>query len=118
MPSAQPNYLFRFYMGQIVLSPIVREAVSTSEQFAAFVDESLNYHAHCDWGSISPRIWDKNELAIREGDRIYSMYGCASLIDLPGDDLLCIITTADRSATFVCAACEETDIDLALVAPQ
>lgn len=56
----------------------------------------LRRHIHGDWGDVSKDDAEENELSIREGFRIWSVY---NLPENPTSDRLYIITEADRSAT-------------------
>ncbi len=60
----------------------------------ALIAELLCRHAAGDWGDIDARDRKENELAVREGLRIFSAY------DTP-QGRLWIITEADRSSTCI-----------------
>ncbi len=52
----------------------------------------LDRHAAGDWGEIAPEDRGLNERAVRDGDRVLSIYHV-------GTGRVCVITEADRSAT-------------------
>jgi hypothetical protein len=58
--------------------------------------ELLSRHVAGDWGELCEEDQNANELALREGSRIFSAYG-------PQDSAarLWVITEADRSATTI-----------------
>lgn len=57
--------------------------------------DALRRHARGDWGDLSPEDREENELSIREGFRIFSVYH-----DRNGTKFW-VITEADRSVTTV-----------------
>ena len=84
---AVPNA--KFPLGQIV---ITRNAADRLDAVA--VTEGLRRHASGDWGDICPEDRKENELSLKEGFRLLSVYGT-------GEQRFWIITEADRSVTTV-----------------
>ena len=80
----------RFPLGRVVATPNVLKAVSKTEIFAA-----LQRHQNCDWGDVSPDDKKTNDNAVRNGDRLFSVYHSKS------GTKFWIITEWDRSATTV-----------------
>jgi hypothetical protein len=79
-----------FPLGQTV---ITRNALNTLDQQSVL--ESLTRHANCDWGNVSEGDREENNLSLKEGFRLFSVYS-----DSRGQKFW-IITEADRSATTV-----------------
>jgi hypothetical protein len=84
---AVPNA--KFPLGQIV---ITRNAADRLDAVA--VAESLRRHASGDWGEVCPEDARENELSLKKGFRLLSVYGT-------GERRFWIITEADRSVTTV-----------------
>lgn len=57
--------------------------------------KALSRHAQCDWGDCGPEDWEENELALRDGFRLFSVYRSEA------GAKFWIITEADRSLTTV-----------------
>jgi hypothetical protein len=87
LPLAIPET--RFPLGRIVMT---RNAADRLD--AAAVQEALRRHASGDWGDICPEDACQNELSLKEGLRLMSVYGS-------GERKFWIITEADRSVTTV-----------------
>ena len=95
-PSAQEDYLalsapkprVNLALGQLVMTPGVRDAISPEEVFAA-----LARHARGDWGSVGKEDWKENDLSLKEGFRILSAY------ESRDGTKFWIITESDRSST-------------------
>ena len=79
----------KFPLGELV---ITANADATLD--AAEVREGIARHAAGDWGRVCPEDAALNEAALREGDRLLSVYG-------GGDGTFWVITEADRSVTTV-----------------
>jgi len=79
-----------FPLGQIV---ITRNALDTLDP--TDVQRALQRHASGNWGDVGPEDWQENELSLREGFRLLSVYH-----DAKGTKFW-IITAADRSTTTV-----------------
>ena len=84
-----------FKTGQIYWTRGVNDRVADDEKFAKFVLESLKRHTAGDWGDLCKKDNQENELALKEGFRLFSAY---EKVGLPK---IWIITEADRSATTV-----------------
>lgn len=52
-------------------------------------------HAEGDWGNLEAEDRQLNDMALKDGSRIFSAY------DLPSGDRLWVITEADRSSTTI-----------------
>jgi hypothetical protein len=59
----------KFDPGQLVATPGVRKNIPLMETLAA-----VWRHAAGDWGIVSKEDWAANDLAIREGTRLLSVY--------------------------------------------
>jgi hypothetical protein len=77
----------KFPLGQIV---ITSNAAAKLDSQAA--NEGLRRHAAGDWGNVCPDDAAENELSLKEGFRLLSVYG-------EGEGRFWIITEADRSVT-------------------
>lgn len=75
--------------GRLVMTPSVPENFEPVEVFRA-----ITRHLSCDWGDIGDADWRANDEAVRDGDRLVSVYRNR-------DMRLLIVTEADRSATTV-----------------
>jgi hypothetical protein len=80
----------KFPLGQTVITPNALEQVTKDEVLRA-----LKRHAAGDWGDVCPEDAEENELSLREGFRLLSVYKSAAGVKF------WIITEADRSATTV-----------------
>lgn len=80
----------KFTLGRAV---ITRTALSTLN--AADVHNAMLRHVVGDWGDVCPEDREENELSLKEGFRLFSVYH-----DRQGTKFW-IITEADRSATTV-----------------
>ena len=73
--------------------------MSTAGALAAIPPEemlgAMARHAAGDWGECGPEDWEENELSLREGFRLFSVYHTAA------GRKFWIITEADRSVTTV-----------------
>ena len=84
-----------FCLGCIVWTRSIDERIAEDAEFAKFVATSLARHAKGDWGDLCEEDKEENELALKEGNRIFSAY------EHPGLPKIWIITEADRSATTI-----------------
>lgn len=80
----------RFQLGQVVATPGIMELVPRYELFAA-----LARHQHGDWGDVSEADKRANNAALRNDERILSVYRSSE------GTKFWIITEADRSYTTV-----------------
>ena len=79
----------KFPLGQIVIT-----ANANAQLDSQAVNEGLSRHASGDWGEVGEADRQENELSLREGFRLLSVYGT-------GKGRFWIITEADRSVTTV-----------------
>jgi hypothetical protein len=79
----------RFPLGQIVIT-----ANAAAILDAQAIVQGLVRHGAGDWGDVCPEDAALNELSLKEGSRLLSVYGS-------GDKRFWIITEADRSATTI-----------------
>ena len=77
-----------FPLGHVCATPGVIEDVPFEEQM-----DALNRHAQADWGEVDRGDWAENEIALREGLRLFSVYRSTQEVKF------WIITEADRSVT-------------------
>lgn len=81
-----------FALGAIVATPGVLDAFErTANGYSALLDR----HQAGDWGEIDPEDSGRNEEALKEGARIFSVYR------LSDGEKVWIITGADRSSTCI-----------------
>lgn len=81
-----------FPLGQMVMTPGAEEALKEAEQTPM---EFLFRHAARDWGELCAEDWAENELSLREGFRLMSVYKTKL------GERIWIITEADRSVTTI-----------------
>ena len=81
---------FKFPLGRTVITPNALERLTNDD-----VQAALARHADSDWGDVCPEDRQENELSLREGFRLFSVYHSAA------GEKFWIITEADRSATTV-----------------
>jgi hypothetical protein len=79
----------KFPLGQIVST-----ANAAAQLNPADIQEGLSRHASGDWGEICEADRQENELSLKEGFRVLSVYRS-------GETKFWIITEADRSVTTV-----------------
>ena len=80
----------RFPLGQTVITPNALERLTQGDVLGA-----LRRHAAGDWGDVCEEDRQENELSLREGFRLFSIYR-----SIAGEKFW-IITEADRSVTTV-----------------
>ena len=80
----------RFPLGRLVATTNAHNALTRDDITAA-----LERHASGDWGDVGQQDWQENELSLRQGFRLFSVYHAAD------GTKFWIITEADRSATTV-----------------
>ena len=78
-----------FPLGEIVITANAQGTLDTAD-----VQQGLSRHARGDWGEVCPEDREENELSLKEGFRLMSVYQS-------GDKRFWIITEADRSVTTV-----------------
>ena len=84
----------KFLLGKIFSSAGVHEMMIHDPSFMQFVNSSLARHAEGDWGDLCEEDKRENELSLREGFRLFSVYK-------NDEHKIWIITEADRSVTTV-----------------
>lgn len=87
-----------FDMGQVVMTSGVADKVAESETYAFLVQKALQMHSEGNWGDVYDEDWESNQNALRDGDRLFSVY---IMSELDPEDKIWIITEADRSTTTV-----------------
>jgi hypothetical protein len=80
----------KFQLGQLVITPAALEAIPTEH-----ICQCINRHVCGDWGDLEGDDRRENELALRIGSRLLSVYHTET------DRKFYIITEADRTATTV-----------------
>lgn len=80
----------RFNPGRVMITRNAKDVLPRSE-----VDRAINRHLHGDWGDVCDSDGKLNEEALRNGDRLFSVYHTA------GGVKFWIITESDRSATTI-----------------
>ncbi len=79
-----------FPLGQLVATPGAVEHVPNEDRI-----EALTRHSRGDWGDTDPEDWAENDLSLKEGFRLLSVYHTKSMLKF------WIITEADRSVTTI-----------------
>jgi hypothetical protein len=85
----------KFQPGQLVVTRLVHDMMTTNIEFEKHVHLSIECHLAGDWGDVCDDDRVANELALQSGDRFFSAY------KREGMPKLWIITEGDRSATTV-----------------
>ncbi|MBT0664494.1 hypothetical protein KI809_09300 [Geobacter pelophilus] len=85
----------KFNPGQLVVTRGVNDLIAINEEFAKQVMLSLNRHMAGDWGDVCDEDRGSNELALQEGERLFSVYKKEGL------PTIWVITEWDRSVTTV-----------------
>ena len=80
----------RFHPGQLMITRNAKDVLPHVE-----VNAAINRHLQGDWGDVCQSDWQLNEDALKNGDRLMSVY------HTPDDVKFWIITESDRSATTV-----------------
>ena len=83
----------RFHPGKMELSPALMAVVLPEDAGRGVVR-----HLCGDWGDVSMEHWKVNNVAVREGDRILSVY------TTPQGVRFLVVTDADRSLTRILLA--------------
>ncbi len=81
-----------FQLGRIVATPGALEALSEAEQIPITF---LQRHQSGDWGDCGAEDKQENDLSVREGFRIFSVYHTFK------GQKIWVITEADRSSTCI-----------------
>lgn len=85
----------KFNLGQLVVTRAVNNLIADNEEFALHVSQSLKRHSAGDWGELSDEDSASNELALLDGERLFSAY---AKVGVPP---IWIITECDRSVTTI-----------------
>jgi len=80
----------KFDLGRLLITPHAQQELISED-----VMKALGRHLSGDWGDVGREDWQENELSLREGFRLFSVYHDGN------DTKFWIITEADRSATTV-----------------
>jgi len=80
----------KFSLGRVVATPGALAALERTGQSPL---EFLTRHVTGDWGEVDIEDWAENELSLREGFRLMSVYSLKDGVKL------WVITEADRSVT-------------------
>ncbi len=80
----------KFELGRTMSTPGALAAIPPEEMLRA-----MSRHAAGDWGDCDSEDWEENELSLREGFRLFSVYHTGA------GKKFWIITEADRSVTTV-----------------
>jgi hypothetical protein len=82
----------KFRLGKLVATPCTQEALSDAGQSPM---DFVNRHVQGDWGDCNLHDQQANEDALKNGDRIFSVFKTAKGVKV------WVITEADRSSTCV-----------------
>jgi hypothetical protein len=83
----------KFNPGQLAVTSGVNDLIADNEEFARHVQLSLKRHLAGDWGDVCDDDRVVNELALQNGERLFSVYKKEGL------PTIWIITEWDRSVT-------------------
>jgi hypothetical protein len=83
----------KFNPGQLVVTRGVNDLIADNEEFAKHVHLSIKRHLAGDWSNVCDQDRVANELALKEGQRLFSVYKQKGL------PKIWIITEWDRSVT-------------------
>lgn len=85
----------KFNPGNLVMTRGISNLLAGNMEFTNHVQLSISRHLAGDWGSVSDDDRVANELALQEGDRLFSVY------EKDRVPKIWIITEWDRSVTTV-----------------
>lgn len=80
----------RFHPGHLMITRNAKDVLPRVE-----VNAAINRHLQGDWGDVCQSDWQLNEDALKQGDRLLSVYHTQD------GEKFWIITESDRSATTV-----------------
>ena len=83
----------KFNPGNMVMTRGISDLMADNMEFANHVQLSIRRHLAGDWGEVCDDDRVANELALQDGDRLFSVY------EKEGLPKLWIITEWDRSVT-------------------
>lgn len=81
-----------FELGKVTVSEMAAHALQESGETP---EEFLQRHARGDWGEVSDETRQANEVALRDGGRLESVYHTAHAVKL------LVVTDADRAMTSI-----------------
>jgi hypothetical protein len=85
-----PNWQSNFPLGRLFITPSAKRALTPTD-----VAVAISRHAKGDWGDVSEEDRQENELSLKEGFRLLSVYHGAD------GTKFWVMTEADRSSTTV-----------------
>ena len=85
----------KFNLGQLVVTRGINNFLSSNKEFAKQVMLSLRRHVAGDWGDVCDEDRVANEVALRDGGRLFSVYKSE------GMPTIWVITEWDRSVTTI-----------------
>lgn len=89
-------------LGTITITAIANNLAEKHPAFRAFIDTALQKHKNGNWGNCSPEDVQNNNWALKNGERILSVYKFPKeLRPLQKDKKIWIITERDRSRTTI-----------------
>ena len=89
------NIKTKFPLGTIVITSGVSEMIGSDDAFKRICIQCLKRHAKCDWGNLVDDDKKLNDQALKNGERVMSVY------DIPSHPTIWIITEADRRCTTI-----------------
>lgn len=60
----------QLYLGEIYLSPRIKESIISSEKAAEYVYDCLTRHSYMDWGNVDDEDWEANDYAVSLGSPV------------------------------------------------
>jgi hypothetical protein len=85
----------KFGLGMLVNTIGVNDFMEESSKNAMYIHECLGRYRECDWGEMCEEDKEMNDLALKEGGRIFASY------EKEGMPKIWIITEWDRSVTTI-----------------
>lgn len=82
----------KFPLGKLVATPAALEVIQKAGQSPA---EFIDRHILGDWGECEPDDWQANDDALKDGERIFSVYKTKQ------DVKVWVITEGDRASTCI-----------------
>ncbi len=93
---AQPQTQAKFERGKLVVTEGIANRMVVDDDFSNFISDCLARHLAGDWGDAGDETKAANESALKDGDRLFSIYDYSD-----NDTRIWIITEGNRSATTV-----------------
>lgn len=87
-------------LGQVLFSMSINELIAMDSQFSQFVLNSLARHTSFDWGDLCEKDKASNDLALEEGNRLFSSYDIPEGI-MTDHKKVWIITEWNRQCTTI-----------------